>query len=85
MASYENIIKEQRTHITATISKKLIDDYDLFIENGGPGGAYDKFIYGDVITNIDSYHAQLKEHLKKTTDQLNKDLKDKAYYEKVNN
>ena len=56
MASYENVIKDQRTYIQATISKKLTDDFNLFVENGGPGGAYDKFIYGDVITNIDTYH-----------------------------
>jgi hypothetical protein len=64
MASYENIIKEQRVFNTATISKKLTDDYNLFIENGGPGGAYDKFTYGDVISNIDVYHNSLKEHCK---------------------
>ena len=78
MTSYENVIKDQRTYIQATISKKLTDDYNLFIENGGPGGAYDKFIYGDVITNIDTYHTQLKDHCKMTQDLINKDLKEIA-------
>lgn len=49
MVGYENIIKEQRAFVTATISKKFEDDQDLFIENGGPGAAFEKFTYGDVI------------------------------------
>ena len=59
------------------------DDYALFLENGGPGGAYDKFIYGDVITNIDSYHGQLKEHVMKTAEELNANLKDRAMAEQM--
>lgn len=59
----EVIIKEQRTFVNATISKKFQDDEELFKLNGGAGGAYEKFIYGNVVQNIEQYHEVLKNHI----------------------
>lgn len=53
----EIMIKEQKAYVNSTISKKFDDDHELFVENGGPGGAYEKYNYGDVLENIDTYHA----------------------------
>ena len=41
-----------KVFIKQTISKIFEDDEELYTLNGGPGGAHDKFVYGDVIVNI---------------------------------
>jgi len=50
-----------KVYIKQTISKLFEDDEELFYLNGGPGGAHDKFIYGDVIQSIDQYHRNMKD------------------------
>ena len=55
-------IEEQRVFTKATISKTFNDDHELFVANGGPGGAYEQYHQGEVLQDIDSFHARLKEH-----------------------
>jgi hypothetical protein len=62
----------------ATISKKFEDDHELFLANGGPGGAYEEFNYGDVLKDIDSYHAELKEHSKGAIEEINTKMREQA-------
>ena len=52
-------LADMKVFVKQTTSKIFEDDEELFYMNGGPGGAHDKFIYGDVITNIDQYHRRL--------------------------
>ena len=62
MTATEVIVKEQHAFINACTSRIHRDDEELYRENGGPGGAYDKQLmnYGHVLTNIDAYHTALK-------------------------
>ena len=52
----------QKTFVATTISKVYQNDKDLYLLNGGPGGAYDQVIHGNVITNIAEYNSLLKLH-----------------------
>ena len=49
----EQLIGEQRVILQQTTSQIFEDDRALFEQNGGPGGAYENFIFGDVVKNIE--------------------------------